>query len=326
MAQGSKQQYKQFTINSLEDALLVLSSLIIPVTIDLGKFKVYSDEAVLLRKKYKTGDMIPVREYDDVHDKTLYQQRELLRFIADHQSSSFSYIDLRDHLVKRGFLDRSLEVESQKILTELLNIRNWSFHNAQSMMVAEKEITMRSIPKEIADMVEIKPQLNPIIIRKITEYPVEHLDSFILHNVTRATQFEAVLTEMKKDYQSMYDSLPDAQFMMVNGKLSKEVQFMEYEMRFDLHGIDSSIASLSMGIQKGKFDGSEESYKDWIVKDRIAEIEEELKVAQEILDNNPVLEFSPGDLRREGKNVEEWLKDFTEEEKALYRDYYSDEL
>jgi len=38
-------------------------------------------------------------------------------------------------------------------------------------------------------------------------------------------------------------------------------------------------------------------------KEDMTNIEEELKKAQENLDNNPVLEYSPGDLRRMGKTV-----------------------
>lgn len=41
---GNK-QYKQFTINTLEDGCLVLKSLIVPVIINLDKFKAYSQEA-----------------------------------------------------------------------------------------------------------------------------------------------------------------------------------------------------------------------------------------------------------------------------------------
>ena len=55
-------------------------------------------------------------------------------------------------------------------------------------------------------------------------------------------------------------------------------------------------------------------------------IEQELKIAQSILDNNPVLQLSPGDLRREGRTVEEYLDEWGKEEQQKYRDYYEDEL
>ena len=48
--------------------------------------------------------------------------------------------------------------------------------------------------------------------------------------------------------------------------------------------------------------------------------------AQAIMDNNPVLEYSPGDLRREGRTVEEYLEKFGEAEKKKYLEYYEDEV
>ena len=142
----SNKQYKQFTINTLEDGCLVLQSLIVPVIIDLEKFKNYANEAEDLLKIYKPDDAIPAEVYDSIHDKILYQQRELLRFIADHQSTSFSYIGVRSLLIKKRFLKRELDDETKKILKDLLDIRNWSFHNAQSMLTAELEIAKKAIP------------------------------------------------------------------------------------------------------------------------------------------------------------------------------------
>ena len=52
----------------------------------------------------------------------------------------------------------------------------------------------------------------------------------------------------------------------------------------------------------------------------------EMEHAQAILDNNPVLALSPGDLRREGQSLEEYLMTFTDKEQAFYRDYYEDEM
>ena len=261
MSKGSKKQYKLYMIESAKDALLVLSTIIIPVIINLEKFNKYSDEAALLTERYKPGDMIPADIYEGIHDKLLFRQRELLRYISDHQNASFSYIEVRDILTKRGYLKRSLPSEVQEILTELLNIRNWSFHNTQSKLVAEKVVTNKSIPKEIADAIEILPQLNPLIVRKTSSYPWEMLASFIKHNVIRSDQFEAVLREMKADYQRMYDEYADSSFMFVCGKLSRDVQYIEVNTPYNMNGIDANIASLSMGIQKGQYDGTDKAYE-----------------------------------------------------------------
>ena len=60
--------------------------------------------------------------------------------------------------------------------------------------------------------------------------------------------------------------------------------------------------------------------------------QQELKVIFFIEDVSPlgsaadVSEYSPGNLRRAGRTVVEYLEGFTETESALYRDYYEDEL
>lgn len=61
-------------------------------------------------------------------------------------------------------------------------------------------------------------------------------------------------------------------------------------------------------------------------KEDMTNIEEELKKAQEILDNNPVLEYSPGDLSRMGRTVEDYLSRWPQADKEKYRDYYQNEL
>lgn len=269
MSKGAKQHYKQFPINSLEDGCLVLKSLIVPTIIDLEKFKTYSLEAKALLDSYKPEDPIPANLYDAIHDKVLYQQRELLRFIADHQSSSFSYIDIRSLLVKRGFIARSLDENSNRILNELLHIRNWSFHNAQSLLVAEIEIAKKSIPPELIGIAEVKPMLNPVIIRKVKTYSWNMLADFVRHNEIRLDQFETVLSEMKKDYQEMYESLAKTGYMIAGMGSGLQVQYIEHEVNNQAPSkAGSNIASLSMGIQKGQYDGSNEAFEKLISSDK----------------------------------------------------------
>lgn len=265
MSKGNKKMYKQFDINTIEDACLVLKSLIVPVLIDLEKFKIYSDEAEQMLKQYHVNMTIPAYEYDSIHDKVLYQQRELLRFLADHQSSSFSYIDVRKMLVKKKFLKQELSLESDKILNELLHVRNWSFHNTQSMLMADLELAKNSIPKELRESVEVKPMLNPVVIYKTKSYDRKMLEGFVEHNKIREAQFDVIISEMKVDYQSLMDELPESLYMVTNRGLSREVQYIEYEIDSqNPKGAGSNIAALSMGIQKGKYDGTDEAIKRFI--------------------------------------------------------------
>ena len=48
MSGGTKQQFKQFTINSIQDACLALGMLISGVVVNLEKYKEYATEAELL--------------------------------------------------------------------------------------------------------------------------------------------------------------------------------------------------------------------------------------------------------------------------------------
>lgn len=91
MSGGTKQQFKQFSITCAEDACLVLGMLISGISVNLEKYKEYASEAESLLESIQE-EFVPAKEYDDVNDKLLYRQREILKFTADHQSSSFSYI------------------------------------------------------------------------------------------------------------------------------------------------------------------------------------------------------------------------------------------
>lgn len=262
MSKGTKQQYKQFKINTLEDACTVLKAIIVPVIIDLEKFENYSIEAEEVLKSYNPTSTIPANIYDSLHDKIIYQQRELLRFMADHQRSSFSYIEVRKILEKKNFLKRTLPEKSRKTLIELLELRNWSFHNVQSMLVADLEIAKRSIPPELRDVAEIRPMINPVIIKKVKNYEWKMLEGFTIHNKTRGEQFRLILSEMKEDYQEMINALPDEAYIVTCRNSSRNVQYIEQVVTaMNAENAGSKIASMSMGIQRGKYDGTTEMYE-----------------------------------------------------------------
>ena len=113
MSGGTKQQFKQFSITCAEDACLVLGMLISGMTVNLEKYKEYASEAESLLESIQE-EYVPAKEYDDVNDKLLYRQREILKFTADHQSSSFSYIDLRKILEKQKYISWRVLTSSVK--------------------------------------------------------------------------------------------------------------------------------------------------------------------------------------------------------------------
>lgn len=268
MSKGSKAQFKQFTINTVEDACLVLKSLIVPTTIDLEKLKRYAYEAQNLFDRASLSQTISGEQYETVHDKVLYVQRELLRFLADHQSSSFSYISVRSIFIKKGFLKRNLDDKSTKTINELLDLRNWTFHNVQSMLVADLENAKKSIPSELAGIAKIHPMLNPVTIRKPKSYSKAMLEGFIRHNKVRIEQFDLILSEMKKDYQALYDLYCSTMSMPSEYNPPGQVQYIEYDVESQTaKQAGANIAQISMGIQKAKYDGSLEAFNQLLNED-----------------------------------------------------------
>ena len=164
MSGGTKQQFKQFSITCAEDACLVLGMLISGITVNLEKYKEYASEAESLLESTQE-EYVPAKEYDDVNDKLLYRQREILKFTADHQSSSFSYIDLRKILEKQKYISSPLSEEVSAILSEFLDVRNWTFHNPQSLMVAAKEAAHKDIPDELKEIAHVEDLITDQIRR-----------------------------------------------------------------------------------------------------------------------------------------------------------------
>lgn len=81
MSGGSKQRYKQFAINSAQDACIVLASLISGITLNLAKYKEYALEAEDLLQNLE-GDYIVAKLYDDINDKLLFRQHEMLKLTS----------------------------------------------------------------------------------------------------------------------------------------------------------------------------------------------------------------------------------------------------
>lgn len=265
MSAGSKKKLKQFTIDNIQDGCLALSMLITGVIVNLEKYKEYAEEAEQLLSN-ADSERIPAKAYDDINDKLLYRQREILKLCADHQNSSFAYIDLRKILEKQGYLTTSLSEEAAGILNELLDVRNWTFHNPQSLLVAAKEAAEKNIPDELKGIATIVPQLNPVLIRKIDAYDLLTLASLTIHTQRRISQFETILNCMKSDYQEMFNSIENKPLLLgVNG-FTSDIQYIDRHVVAHLDDYNSDVAQISMAIQKSKYDGSDELFNKWVVR------------------------------------------------------------
>ncbi len=261
MSGGTKKQYKQYPINNIPEACQVLGSLIVGVIGNLEKYKEYSQEVQKLFDY--TDERVTAKIYEDIHDKLLYRQFELLKYIADHQGSSFSYIDIRMLYEKMGYLKSNLTDEAKMILNEFLDLRNWTFHNPQSMMVAQKEVTEKSIAPELKPYVKPVPQLNPIMIPKAVTYDLPYINSLLVLTQARIKRYEYILNCMKKDYQELFDSLENKPFIIGQYGLKREVQYIEYQFDMRLRDNSNNIAQVSMAIQKSKYDGTDDAYNKW---------------------------------------------------------------
>lgn len=258
----NNKKYKQFTINDLSEGMLVLGSLIGQVQENLRKFEQYciENEKLFNDATGKGIKIVDADTYEDIHDKKLFRQREILCRIADSQSTSFSYIDFRKILRKKGFLDKDLDESDKQLLNELLEIRNWTFHNPQSIVNASLEVAKREVPDELKPYVtKITPQLNPIIIERVTGYEISLIGSDVMHDKVRSAQFMRVLDLMKVDYSEMYDK-----FTGVPGW--NTVKYYENKIVEKLQSTGSNTAVLSMAIQKGKYDGTDAAYEKAVGK------------------------------------------------------------
>ncbi len=261
-------QFKQFVINDLSDALLALSTLIVSSIINLDKLVEYTQESIEIGNQYKDAEVIPSDVYDAIHDKVLFRQRELLEYMADEAHDILSYRTLRKLLLKRKYLTRQLDQDITELINELHTIRNWTFHNVQSRLVADKEAMEKRIPPELADITKVELQLNPIYVVKHKGYTKKMMESFVYHNLTRSAQFSVILEEMKRDYQDMYDQLdnskivanPGMKKLVEDSKSITPVKIIEVTLISDINDKDTDIANISMAIQKGKYDGTQESF------------------------------------------------------------------
>lgn len=273
MPKGSKQKYKQFTISSVEEGMVALGSLISKTIINLKKYKEYFTEVEALQDKYVSLQeksskeiYIPSNEYEDIKDKLLFRQRELLKILADEQSSSFSYKNLRKFLANKKYIERNSSTNINELLNEFLNLRNWSFHNPQSLLVAAKESVNKRLSKELTGFVKLEPQLNPVPIDIVTHYDLLMLMSLVIHVSRRITQFELVLENMKADYAEMNKKVVPQKMIMIKGQITTDIVYQEVPRIDRFYDICGDITQISMAIQKSKYDGSDKSFNEWVIK------------------------------------------------------------
>lgn len=254
---------KSFEITNIIDALMVLGTLITASIPHIDKIEEYYKEANDLLEKYHKEEYIPGKEYEDLYDKYMYRQKMLFMYMADEAKDVFSYKKLRKELVNKEFITRDLDQEIYAILNELLVLRNSTFHNVQSNIIAEKEVLVNSISPELFHVITPHPQLNPLVVIKNKAYTKERLISFINYADFRNKMFSTILYEMSLDYQEMFDMLPMKErgivigsnlYQLVPGTTSMTPAV--YEVHEEIGSLNKKIvdmANISMAIQKNQY-------------------------------------------------------------------------
>lgn len=273
VSKGTKGRFKIFTIQSLDEGMIALGSLISGVVVHLSKYVEYYAELIDLLERYaplyeQSSDeiLIPAKEYDDINDKILYRQNQLLKLIADQEKSSFSYYFLRKILVKSKYIVSDLDNAISEILSELLDVRNWTFHNPQSMLVAYREVSQKRALNLFGEQVKVEPQINPLVIAHIHQYDFPMLFTLVLHVEKRIEQFELVLKSMKADYSEMYNTHQTKRIVFAKGFVTSDVVYQEIRQTRYLDDLTANAAQISMAIQKSKYDGTDESYRKWVLE------------------------------------------------------------
>ncbi len=186
---SNKKKYKLLTFEKKEDFIYVLFRLIIQVVSSLEQYKEYTSELeieiapFLKTDKKSTASFVSAEVYHSFHRRLHDVSSDLMKYIADMQDSSISYNMFRKIAEKHKAVPLLFPLADNvaKEIRELLDVRNWSFNNPQSLFVADKEKYEKQIPDHLKQYISWDLTFNPIKIVLPTKYDVCCLISLYLH-------------------------------------------------------------------------------------------------------------------------------------------------
>ncbi len=246
---GKGKNYKNLNFNCKEDYSYAANILIVRTYTNLKRYKSYRDELgkVLERLIDSNTSYIDMDEYEEWEDKQKNVSHNLLTCFVDEASTGFSYVMLRKYLSRSeyGKLIKPLGEELEKHLKELRDVRNWTFHFAQSDFVAIKEVAYHGVSEELKEYIGFRA--NPIIISTPKLVNVAFMESLYLHLDNRIKIFDKLFDSLIRDYQDL---------------LGESIQIAEtLESPLEYGGKGFMTAQLSMAMQKKKYDGTPESFE-----------------------------------------------------------------
>lgn len=245
---GKGKNYKNLNFNCKEDYLYAGNILIVRTYMNLKRYKRYRDELEKVLDKLRENNTmyIGMDEYEEWEDKQKNVSHNLLTCFVDDTSTGFSYVMLRRYLSRSEYakLIKPLNEELEGYLKELRDVRNWTFHFAQSDFVAMKEVVYHGVREEFRQCITFRA--NPIVAGLPKLVNAAYMESLYLHMSHRIKIFEKLFDSMIQDYQDL---------------LGEKVQVVEaLESPLEYGGTSFMTAQLSMAMQKKKYDGTPESF------------------------------------------------------------------
>ncbi|AQR93101.1 hypothetical protein [Clostridium saccharoperbutylacetonicum] len=254
-----QKNYKRFSLDSRLQFIKYLNKLICQVLRQLDKYKKYEQELediinehILLDKddNLVSAKNINAYEYESIDAKLHNVSMELVKIIGDNTNDSASYLKFR-RMLEKNTIElpfNQLSEEIQSYLKDVNDLRNWMFHNPESLYVSEEEYAKASIPADFRPYVTMSFRSSPIIILSPEEYSIEMAFSLLKHSTKRIEVFDKILANMVNDYE------------LILGK-RLDIQYKKIPLR-TLDDDSTDIVQLSYAIQKKKYKGREEDIKN----------------------------------------------------------------
>ncbi|ASS75196.1 hypothetical protein CIG75_09515 [Tumebacillus algifaecis] len=203
-----KENYRIYKLESKEDFIIYLWSLIVSVDRHLVQYKKYLDQLEALIKENniidKPGIKVPKDYYEEMNDKIQKRSGHLLNLIGDYTIEGLSYKRFRNIVAsnkKRG-IDYGLpelDLEITKAITDFHNSRNWGMHEPASLLNAQLE----EIREQTGE--DPKSYLLSRIVPEISWHDFTNYEGYWLIDLFTESQhiyggFRMVHQQMKKDY------------------------------------------------------------------------------------------------------------------------------
>jgi hypothetical protein len=216
---------------------------------------IYSHTEFNENNTIKATTNISAYEYESIDDKIHNVSMELVKLIGDNTNDSASYFKFRK-MLEKNTINLPFNILSDEINVYLKNIndlRNWMFHNPESLYVSEEEYARASIPDYLRPYTTMSFRSSPIIISYADEYNINMAVSLMLHSQKRIDMFKKIYENMINDYEKMLGQKVDIQF--------------KKEALISLGDDTTDIVQLSYAIQKKKYRGNEDDIKNlWKLK------------------------------------------------------------